>query len=344
MPQFKTFEDLLRTLDPADGTKKLEKAIAGAFPQWSWLIKRDNAEWCSRASVINRAGAIIADDADVWFRIQKQASVDGLLDLINQSDLHLNRQEGGYLYAIGVDPESRLDFVQARIHVQSEVTSPLRGLDRWKLRWMPGEHNWHDATRSAPVYRCDRGDVINSLEWLERCKDANVPRRLAELKRFSGSVVRQSYDNGEVRVVPFFERFPELASWGERKSREERWFRDWSVSSAGQYPMGRHWYLETHDYTDEDGPNVGFIPQFVIAPRQHVSAKSLSVNKLMDRLQKFDVAVKVQFGWFFYMVHGNRISADVGHAIAKAVRLGQVDLPINDQAVLMDWDEDPYCF
>jgi len=64
----KTVEDLLKTLDPADGTKKLERAMGKAFPQWGWLIKRDNAEWCSRASVIDRAGTIVANEADAWFR------------------------------------------------------------------------------------------------------------------------------------------------------------------------------------------------------------------------------------------------------------------------------------
>jgi len=276
--------------------------------------------------------------------MHKQANDEGLLSLISESDLRLHRWEGGYLYALGVDPRNRIDFVQARIHVQSEVTSSLHGMDRWKLRWMPEEHNWHDADRSAPVYRCDRADVIRSSEWLERCKAATAILRQAELQRFRGRVVTQRNGDGEVCVIPLFERFPELASWGERKSREERWFRDWSVSSAGGYPMGRHWYLETFDYVDEDAQNIGFIPQFVIAPRQHVSAKSCNADELMNRLQKFDAAVKVPFGWFFYMVHGNRITADVGHAIAKGVRLGQVGLPINDQAVLMDWDEEPYGF
>jgi hypothetical protein len=216
-PQFKTFEDLLKTLDPADGTKKLEKAMRKEFPQWSWLIKRDNAEWYTPASVIDPAGTVVADDADAWFKKHNQTKVDDLLNLISDLDLRLHRSEGCYLYALGSDAGDQLDFVQARIRVQSEVTCALRGVDRYKLRSMP-DHNWHAAERSTALYRCDVADVIRSLRCLERCKATNTVRRKNELDKFKRRVAIQRKGDGGVRLIPFLEMFPELVSSRSRSA------------------------------------------------------------------------------------------------------------------------------
>jgi hypothetical protein len=208
---------------------------------------------------------------------------------------------------------------------------------------MPDEYDWQGAERSAAVYRCDEGDFISSVGWLERCKEATAICRRTELERFKRRSVTRTNRDGTVQVIPFLQRFPQLVSWGEQKSNEERWFRDWQVSSAGQFPMGHSWYLETFDYTDKDERCIGFIPQFVVEPR-HVSCRNVEPQKLMQRLQRFDTTVKVPFGWFFYMVHGNRIRSEAGKIIAKGIRKGDLRLPINDEAVLMDWDEEPYGF
>ena len=64
----------------------------------------------------------------------------------------------------------------------------------------------------------------------------------------------------------------------------------------------------------------------------------------MERLDRFDRAVKHRFGWFFYMVHGNLIEAPVATIVADAIRNGQIHLTLRDEAVLMAWADEPYRF
>uniref|UniRef100_E6VQ28 Uncharacterized protein n=1 Tax=Rhodopseudomonas palustris (strain DX-1) TaxID=652103 RepID=E6VQ28_RHOPX len=343
-PESKVIETLLNTLEPAAGIEPLERAMITAFPAWEWNVKDFGNEWLCRASVVDPSGATIADDADAWLDTKNAAETRSLLKLINELDLRIHRFQGRHIYAIGVNAKCPTDFVQVRISVQSEATCSLRGVDRWELRRLPDEPLWHSGNHAAAVYRCDAADVVRSLEWLERCKAATKMIRAAELERFKRRIVKQQCELGAGRVLPFLDRFPELVSWNERMSNEERWFRDWEGSSAGKYPMGHYWYLQAFDYVADGGRNVGFIPQFVVDPKRSVATIPQDTDELMNCLHQLDAVVNLPFAWFFYMVHGNRVSSDIGHAVAKGVRLGQINLALKDQAVVIDWDEEPYHF
>jgi hypothetical protein len=50
------------------------------------------------------------------------------------------------------------------------------------------------------------------------------------------------------------------------------------------------------------------LPKIETKPGQTVFA-------LMDRLQRFDERVGCTFGWYFFMLHGNRIGSSVGEPI-----------------------------
>ncbi len=70
--------------------------------------------------------------------------------------------------------------------------------------------------------------------------------------------------------------------WLNEPGREEWWFLDWQDSSAGVLPLGRHWFLETHDYVDDGIRNIGFVPRPIIWPRQTIQAKRKPAARLME--------------------------------------------------------------
>jgi hypothetical protein len=114
-------------------SERHQPPVSGQGPSLAG-IKQDNGEWCSRISVVDAAGRVIADDARSWLAQSREAEIDDLIARINESDLRLHRSQGNILYALGVDPRTPLDFVQIAIRVVVEATCSLRGIDRWTLR------------------------------------------------------------------------------------------------------------------------------------------------------------------------------------------------------------------
>ena len=55
-----------------------------------------------------------------------------------------------------------------------------------------------------------------------------------------------------------------------------------------------------------------------------------SPYRVMEQLQQFDQQAGYPFAWYFYMLHGNRISHSVGGIVAKAIQKG-VMKPLPDE-------------
>lgn len=350
LPEYATICRILSVLSPDDSSKLVSRAFNRAWPTWSWHVKETGGIWHSaNVAVINVDGTQVAADAKLWFAAQqKSLGQRGLIDHINRENLRLMRSEGTHLYVLGINPQTELDFIQVRIRSQRRAVCSLRDLQPWYFQERPDGYPfaWEHAENLTPKYQCAEKDVINSVCWLDRCKISHSAVSKAEYKQMEKRVVTRSFLDGTPPVtLSFLEAFPATVGWAERSSREARWFHDWRTSSAGNHPLGRFWYLQTSDYVDEDGfHRVGFIPQAVHWPRRKIRVKGHAVSQLMGKLDRFDRIVKHKFGWFFYMVHGNLITSNEGKAIAKGVRAGQIHLEPCDEAVLLAWDDDPYCF
>lgn len=65
---------------------------------------------------------------------------------------------------------------------------------------------------------------------------------------------------------------------------------------------------------------------------------------LFGKLQTLDRRVKVPFGWYFYMLHGNRVHDGAGHRVLKAAEKGLIVLPEHDYRVLKNWSQRIYGF
>lgn len=61
-------------------------------------------------------------------------------------------------------------------------------------------------------------------------------------------------------------------------------------------------------------------------------------------MQTLDRRVGVPFGWYFYMLHGNRVTDGAGHRVLEAAEQGLIVLPEHDYQVLRAWKARPYGF
>jgi hypothetical protein len=128
----------------------------------------------------------------------------------------------------------------------------------------------------------------------------------------------------------------------------ERFYADWTVSSAGRLGnrLVDHWAMRFIDYDDGHGRQLHGIPIWLTRqelPKIEVAAGE-SAFALMDRLQRFDEQLGCAMAWYFFMLHGNRVTAAVGQRVAEAVEDGGVALPNWDRDVLLRWKAVPYGF
>jgi hypothetical protein len=346
---YAVISSIISKTSPLQPIHVMKREIAKAFPTLKWHIKKTEEEWYSAvASVVSADGELIAANAKEWFAEQIRASgSDRLISRIRAEDLRLARTEGGAMYAMGVDLKDPLNFCQVRIQPQTRAIFSLGNIRATHLEYAPDGYpfDWTNAERPAVEYVCNAKDAINSLRWLERCKLSESEHREFRYAELGKLTLTQYFLDGRPdEVTPFFEAHPEMLGWNKRPGREERWFADWKVSSAGNEPMGLHWYLDTKKYTEDGIEIVGFIPQGILWPKKLVRTRGLSPSQLLEKLRRFDRIVKCEFGWFFYMIHGNRITDEAGKMIAAGVRAGKLHLEQRDAAVLLAWADDPYCF
>jgi hypothetical protein len=69
-----------------------------------------------------------------------------------------------------------------------------------------------------------------------------------------------------------------------------------------------------------------------------------SAAALYAQLQTIDRRTRVPFGWYFWMLHGNRVHDWAGQRVLHAAEAGQIVLPEHDHQVLRRWVERPYGF
>lgn len=344
---------IVRVLDKADANapgKRLTRSFQRTFPDWEWHLVSGSGTWHSvKVAVIDIHCQKIAADAQLWMDEQRTLLGEHrLIDRLKNEGIKLARYEGAYLYFVGIDPQKSLEFIQVTVEHKRRAICSLHEVQRWHLRERPDSHPfpWDRSEHLALEYHCPTGSVINSLSWLERSKISHRAICEDDRAQMERRAVTRSFPGGDAPItLSFVEAFPNAIAWANRPSREERWFRDWSASSASKHELGRFWYLETHDYVHKDGlHHVGFVPQAVRWPKQKIRLRKLSAFQLAEKLARFDRIVGHQFSWYFYMVHGNRITSAEGKAMAEAIRVGSVHLEPRDEAVLMAWAENPYGF
>ncbi|WP_454740323.1 hypothetical protein [Cupriavidus necator] len=188
------------------------------------------------------------------------------------------------------------------------------------------------------------GDPVYALESVNNLADVlGLEVELDEAQKHAAEqkVLRiKDMETGEVRHSKLFEEFPELR---RKKPRLARFFADWDRSSAGRSgaELSSHWVFEISDYTDPQTSerNLSVIPAWTTTKRlpKIENKSSRTVFGLWDELLRFDVKAGHPFAWFFFMLHGNRLSPWVGEQILEATEAGRIVMPEWDYRVLKDW-------
>ncbi|WP_295638401.1 hypothetical protein [uncultured Methylibium sp.] len=90
---------------------------------------------------------------------------------------------------------------------------------------------------------------------------------------------------------------------------------------------------------------MSFVPVWTFRARlAEVARRPSSVHALYGKLETIDRRTGVPFGWYFWMLHGNRVHDAAGRAILEAAEAGKIVLPEHDYMTLKSWYERPYGF
>ena len=196
--------------------------------------------------------------------------------------------------------------------------------------------------RFRPIaYRFNKAtDVVrfvneaDALEQKERAKWKHTQFELSD-----------SYTGVVEKMVSIDELTP---GWDRHPVKARRLFDDWSASSAGRggARICDHWVMDMTDYTDDKGDR-----WLTLIPIWTTKLKLAEVDPLkgdtytfFGRLQTLDRRVKVPMGWYFYMLHGNRVPSEAGERVLRDAEAGLIVLPEHDYQVLKAWRAKPYGF
>lgn len=349
LPTLADVQAILRSCAP-QRPRDIVKALQSRFPARDWSLVKTSAVWTTRVSALAPDGAVVVADADKWIERQSldRSAVQALIAGMREQDVRFKKTEKIIYQIVGTIGTDPVDFMQFRLSLDTDVVCPVRDVDSWYIPELAGglSTKWELAARSSPTFVAHDDGMLNSAEWRERCNESWKQQRESELQRLERIVTRRQLESSELGpAVPYLQSHPLPEGWLDEPAKEERWFRDWQRSSAGNSNMGRHWWLDPRDFIDDHGTRViGFIPRPIAWPKAKIKAKRKTCVRLMDELARLDRRVGHPFAWFFHMVYGNRVSDFVGETIADGIRRGDVHLPASDETVLLDWVERPYGF
>jgi hypothetical protein len=126
----------------------------------------------------------------------------------------------------------------------------------------------------------------------------------------------------------------------------QRWFQDWSESSARDTPVETQWRFELREGVWRDQAFCDATPQPVTRRALPRSSKARLHNdpELRDWIGHFDRRAGHPMAWYFFMLHGNWITDRIGERVLESLSRGTIDLPDLDRSVLQRWGERPYGF
>ncbi|ABE47242.1 hypothetical protein [Polaromonas sp. JS666] len=356
---------------PADG---LAERIAGCVPKEKHhdlgkviraehglgaakLVLTEAGSTRARERVITAAGDHIANDYESWLHtelakdggnaaetIRRLAPLGYLLTACQLTVLSFVHDRGG---------AHQDNFVQLTVWQEDEFldrpafdAKPWFSVrDHYDLQSAAGPHFSGEARARVRPSSYSLREVIDmklfmaELDAVEADQRAVASRRRFELTDGrTGETEIKTY----AEMSPGFDRYP---------SKERRLFNDWTVSSAGRSGarLCDHWVMKTWDrsgvkHNPHGDRSIGITPSWTFSSKLAEIKSVKSVYALLGKLETLDRRVKVPFGWYFFMLHGNRVRDWVGSEILTAAESGLVVLPEHDYRVLKAWSEMPYGF
>ncbi|GLI95918.1 hypothetical protein [Methylocystis echinoides] len=357
LPDAASVQVALAELDPTSADAALVPALSAAFPGFDFSLAHvDDEYWRDTRSVIRPDGMWIGE-LRPWMTAELAkdgGDVKAVWTRLRETDLQITEWRGTSAFVFAPTGPAAADYIQIALGREIEwragpiVNPDYRPWGEEELLdpgW-PRDKPLPDSARLVgPVYRLlDRagGAFVHVRSFLDRCDRVEREKREAKRPEMERRVVRETGPHGVTRETPFLELVPD---YFEFVPREVRFFRDWEASSAGAQRVFTHWALDARDYTHKGEREVGFIPRPLKMPSDRLlMTPETTVHQLMDRIEAIDREIALPFGWFFLMTHGHWVEADVGLAIADALKAQRVRLPDPDAAVLLCWAEQTYGF
>jgi hypothetical protein len=312
----------------------------------------DGGSSLSTRGVYAPDGTRLHDDHEVWFQQQVEAdggSVRATYARLQGKGYTLSTIFVTTLYLVVDHGGDESNFTQIEVWREHEL------MDRELLNcWdVPRDLNQMvrnpdgpelPAERRVPTrparYRLRR--VSNIARFLQMLEALETQRRDTVRQR---QWVARDFDGEEellttAQLDPDFDRYPH---------RARRLFNDWAASSAGRSGarLCDHWIMTLLDWTNPKTRerSMDLTPQWTFGKRlAEVQARKGDVYSFFGKLQTLDRRVQVPFAWYFYMLHGNRVSSEAAERVLEAAEAGLIVLDECDYRVLKDWQRRPYGF
>jgi hypothetical protein len=345
-------------LDAVRSHRCLSDAKVGAWRNGSWL---------SRRKVVTAAGQLVHEDHAEW--LQQQCALDGgdlsrTVRRLRALDYRLTECEITTLYLVHDRGGRRQDFVQLTVHQEDEfIERRLFSVNDTSWRRSPrdlsdvideaedGERfSGESKARFRPAaYRLAR--AIDFAAFLHEAIAVESARRVMQRQRVI--MVADVVPDGGIAVARPMTVGDLDPEGGRFAWAGQRLFEDWSFSSAGRSGarLCDHWVFQTSDYTSPARGNapgersMSFVPVWTFRARlAEVARLPASVHALYGKLETIDRRTGVPFGWYFWMLHGNRVHDAAGRAILEAAEAGMIVLLEHDYRTLKTWYERPYGF
>lgn len=352
LPAAALVETILSQLPSGASEATLAAALTDGFPGFSFSTANlDDQYWRDTRSVLAADGTRIAeyrpwmkaelakdngDIATVWRRLQ-------------DTDLQISEWHGNSVYAFAPTGPGASDYVQISLGRETEwCAGPIVNPSRrpWREEelldpsWISHDEMSDDKVLAGPLYRLVGGagsSVVHVRSFLAR--RARLERDKREGRR--PELERRVWVGSDGTQTPFLDLQPDYFDF---VPREVRFFQDWEESSARSARVYEHWALDIRDFEYKGEREIAFITRPLHLPAEKLEARDSSVHMLMDRIEAIDREMGLTFAWFFLMTHGNRVSPEVGDAIAQGLREARVRLPDHDAKVLLRWADERYLF
>ncbi len=335
------------------GHAQLLKALRSipGFENTKLATKRGD-RWYSKRKVLNEKRELVSDDFKAWMAGQLE------MDHGNAPATWARMKSLGYfltqrgieaLYLVNDNCGRQSEFVQIEVNVETEYVDRPLYFHHWNsprdLRDLVDDNGGSQFTGEdrtvfePPTYKLEQ--ILDVAAYMQLAQAEHAQQRQAIARR----AYKLTEGGGESKVIshaeldPGFEKFP----WWNG----QRMFDDWTISSAGRsgVRLCDHWVLDASDYTDPRGDRtMSFVPLWTLTKPVAAIEKAPNIHTLFGKLQSLDKRVKVPFGWFFFMLHGNRVKDDAGRRVLDAAERGELVLPEHDYQVLKRWAERPYGF
>ncbi|OJV62590.1 MAG: hypothetical protein BGO35_16295 [Burkholderiales bacterium 64-34] len=321
----------------------------------------DGSHDAVRRKVLANDGTLVHDDHEAWVKEQLLSDTGDAgktYSRLRDANYLLSKCEITRLYLVhdkGTDNPA--DFVQVTIRQEDEfvdalaferytweMPKTLRGL----LYLVEGETLPTEARRRIghPVYQLEA--VINVEAFVAEAEavDARLREKVRQRTyRVSGS--NASPDSAQASEIKTHDE--NSPGWIHQSHKARRLFNDWKSSSPGLSGarLCDHWVMQLFDCTDPKSTDrhLDLVPMWTFPEKlAEVDSSTGDTHTHFGKLQTLDRRVKVPFGWYFYMLHGDRVGDGSGKRVLEDAEAGLIVLAEHDYRVLKAWQENEYGF